>query len=838
MAPFSTGYVKGWRRSLTALVVADGIRSLDLYSELTENFKKSMSVIYGTVAHFSTLRDVVHCNRGISMAAAATRKAPNAFMFCRQLDVLRKAGDDQEWGSAAAIMKAFRIGKHESGAIANLQKHMAREVSEGLKDAVRIRGMKQFVLHETISREIFNSAFTSGTGVLEQWAVQLTNTEPNELALLLIERMKADWDRSSVRKPWGVKETTHLHSMCGAFIHFRSMFEAKVSSEEYAKHSQSLHSNFLQGFLDADLEHGLLTTVPPGDVTNIGFLRTIVQDSEKRIALELEEKEQELAERIANATLDSLKLKIDVDLAALRKAAPSPENDAIQAALDCKRGQSWVKTWMEERFQLILQPDGNMSQVLGQFAKFSAEVCKGGDQAHTLILVDATVYPANAQYFNQALQSMATVLHFGGHCIAHCQLPVMQSNTTSKALLNHRRSMEDMFVNNNLDVTVPVTLHFQKPADTSNNDKRRLSQLCLAVSSDSEKLMWSVPPVISQIPLVKVQDMRGFDDGSKPGPTARAEQKGVLAHEKILAAYLNGVTWPRNSKVLIFDMVPNRQAEFGRAALDRALATNQVPKVHYMGIMRPDMKSVVGELEQQIYKWWDESDESGPKQRPRTEQERPALTILRWAGSVPKLPDQVLGSFPVGSPQHNEILKLEQELKAVWPSQPQPERDSPAAPVRTSALPDLTGARVLDVTREISAAHISAVCFDVQRLAFCQGKSGKPSILISKELDIYLGNLENTEIVCPAGELFGFFTGAFESKIVKGAVAAALGCLGEREVNSIPWRLESDTTLVSHNKKLMMVCQYVCQLAREDGLGEVQLEDHDMKPKMRAPEAT
>lgn len=86
--------------------------------------------------------------------------------------------------------------------------------------------------------------------------------------------MKADWDRSSVRKPWGVKETTHLHSMCGAFIHFRSMFEAKVSSEEYAKHSQSLHSNFLQGFLDADLEHGLLTTVPPGDVTNIGFLRS------------------------------------------------------------------------------------------------------------------------------------------------------------------------------------------------------------------------------------------------------------------------------------------------------------------------------------------------------------------------------------------------------------------------------------------------------------------------------------------------------------------------------------------------------------------------------------
>lgn len=96
-------------------------------------------------------------------------------------------------------MKAFRIGKHESGAIANLQKHMAREVSEGLKDAVRIRGMKQFVLHETISREIFNSAFTSGTGVLEQWAVQLTNTEPNELAPWLFRMLIFQVDLFSER---------------------------------------------------------------------------------------------------------------------------------------------------------------------------------------------------------------------------------------------------------------------------------------------------------------------------------------------------------------------------------------------------------------------------------------------------------------------------------------------------------------------------------------------------------------------------------------------------------------------------------------------------------------
>ena len=88
---------------------------------------------------------------------------------------------EQEWGSASAIMRAFKVGKFESAAIANLQQHMPKPVSESLKDAVRVRGMKQFVLHETIGKDIFNSAWTSGTGTLEQWSCQLTNSETNEL---------------------------------------------------------------------------------------------------------------------------------------------------------------------------------------------------------------------------------------------------------------------------------------------------------------------------------------------------------------------------------------------------------------------------------------------------------------------------------------------------------------------------------------------------------------------------------------------------------------------------------------------------------------------------------
>ena len=161
-----------------------------------------------------------------------------------------------------------------------------------------------------------------------------------------------------------------------------------------------------------------------------------------------------------------------------------------------------------------------------------------------------------------------------------------------------------------------------------------------------------------------------------------------------------------------------RQCEFGRAALERALSGNQVPKIHYIGVMRADMKPVMQDLEQRIYKWWDESSESGPKVRPRSDQERPTLSVLRWAGSVPnKLPEQVLNNFSSTSIQHAEIVKYQAKLESLWPDTPTPppSSDANSGTVRTSCLPDLTDAAVLDLSREISAAHISSTGFDVPR---------------------------------------------------------------------------------------------------------------------------
>ena len=43
LPPFSIAYVKGWRRSVTALIVAEAIRSLSIeMGDLTKNYKDGL----------------------------------------------------------------------------------------------------------------------------------------------------------------------------------------------------------------------------------------------------------------------------------------------------------------------------------------------------------------------------------------------------------------------------------------------------------------------------------------------------------------------------------------------------------------------------------------------------------------------------------------------------------------------------------------------------------------------------------------------------------------------------------------------------------------------------
>ena len=77
----------------------------------------------------------------------------------------------------------------------------------------------------------------------------------------------------------------------------------------------------------------------------------------------MEQKEQELSEKIANATLEQLRIKFQADMEILAKLAPSPENDAIEASLDCK--------WLKDRQMNHVHQIGNPFLCKAAYSPFS-----------------------------------------------------------------------------------------------------------------------------------------------------------------------------------------------------------------------------------------------------------------------------------------------------------------------------------------------------------------------------------------------------------------------------------------------------------------------------------
>ena len=164
-----------------------------------------------------------------------------------------------------------------------------------------------------------------------------------------------------------------------------------------------------------------------------------------------------------------------------------------------------------------------------------------------------------------------------------------------------------------------------------------------------------------------------------------------------------------------------RQAEFARAALNRALGqSNKKPDIMYIGVLRPSQKDVVQALEKQVYDDWDSSAQAPAKRRPRSAAEQPSLSMLCWVNGVPKIPETLLNKFPLGSSHRHEIEELQKKLEKMWPAPqqqqgPQGGQDRARGVERTSINPDLTGVVLLDLDREVDLPQVSVCGFDVER---------------------------------------------------------------------------------------------------------------------------
>lgn len=79
------------------------------------------------------------------------------------------------------------MGKAESQALFNLMKKVPAPVVSALRDAVRMRGMRPFLMHETISKDLFSDAFSSGINSMGAWEGPLTNKGGDENDLVLCQ---------------------------------------------------------------------------------------------------------------------------------------------------------------------------------------------------------------------------------------------------------------------------------------------------------------------------------------------------------------------------------------------------------------------------------------------------------------------------------------------------------------------------------------------------------------------------------------------------------------------------------------------------------------------------
>eukprot|EP00435_Cladocopium_sp_Y103_P042401 s1984_g11.t1 len=661
LPPFSVAYIKGWRRSVSALIVAEAVRELGLEAELRPDYK-----------------------------------------------VLETAG---------SIARAYAVGPKEAAAILQLTTRVAPAVTDLLKDAVRKRGMRGFLTHEAIAKEIFSEAWSSGVGLYEAWNDALTNREDRKLVSLLIARMCADWDRQQIsgRKGWGSKDLQPLHSACGGFLAFLRALKDKLPPNEYEKHSNGLQE------------------------------QSISKEIEQKQVAELEEKDRELAMRVADATLEQLKSKLESDMKVLEEAVPTAEKEAKETQLDLKKGQAYTKAWMEEHCKLVTVEQENLVSYVKDIAQHISKL----QETYALVVVDVTVYPANAKLVSTALDSMGLLLNMNGNNNAgHVQLPTCHTNTTSQVVYKHRRLVEDNLMSSQkLDISQTVALH-SKPDEAHASDKRGGVQTCL-------------------------------------------------------------------------------QAEFARAICAKKLRGARYP-VYYAGFLGKHQKDVVEGLEESIYTSWDQSSSAPPKQRPRESAEVPRLTTILWQNNRPVFPSSILSKFAEESDHYNELIQIKKKLEGLWPAS-QGEGSSSASSVpRAVGSPDFSGTEVLDISREVSLAMTPMDGFAEERLALCPGKGGKPSVLITKSFDIYLGNpTDDEEMVVPSSDIMGFYTGAYEVKIIKSIWGRINASTGPLEKHTIPWRLESDMTLVAVDKKVMPVCSMMCNAARERGIGELAIGDHE-----------
>lgn len=156
-----------------------------------------------------------------------------------------------------------------------------------------------------------------------------------------------------------------------------------------------------------------------------------------------------------------------------------------------------------------------------------------------MVSFDATVWPANASQVSNATSVLSQLLAMSSTHMGWVLYPILQSQTTQQAMVKRRHLLDLALLKGQVSLGNSVQVLYTKPTSTA-KDSRSLAQPALATFHQTyNDPAWASSEAVKQgkvgpCPLLKIADFQGYDDTSKPGASARAEQQ--LA-ESIMTAF-------------------------------------------------------------------------------------------------------------------------------------------------------------------------------------------------------------------------------------------------------------------------------------------------------------
>lgn len=148
---------------------------------------------------------------------------------------------------------------------------------------------------------------------------------------------------------------------------------------------------------------------------------------------------------------------------------------------------------------------------------------------YCIACLDMTVYPAFAAYVKKAFEILGSVTAMSPDNCGFVLLPVYQKQTTDVARIKHRRTIEDYLIKGNMSYGQEVAVLYNKP-DSPARDGRPMSQVCvMSLHNSYTESSWNDSDAMTSgrvgpFPLIKVGDMLGFDEATRPSASARVEQ--------------------------------------------------------------------------------------------------------------------------------------------------------------------------------------------------------------------------------------------------------------------------------------------------------------------------